>query len=53
MGGLAECIVAYPLDTIKTRMQTARVGSAGAGGGGALQCFATAVREDGALALYR
>ncbi|CAM9641201.1 unnamed protein product [Scytosiphon promiscuus] len=49
-GGLVECVVAYPLDTVKTRMQ---VGRSSAGGGSAFQCFATAVREDGALALYR
>ena len=44
-----ECIAAYPLDTVKTRMQTARAGT----GGTALQCFTTAVRQDGALSLYR
>eukprot|EP00752_Nemacystus_decipiens_P011218 g9968.t1 len=49
VGGLVECIAAYPLDTVKTRMQTARAGT----GGTALQCFTTAVRQDGVLSLYR
>ncbi|CAM9750070.1 unnamed protein product [Pylaiella littoralis] len=49
VGGLVECIAAYPLDTVKTRMQTAQVGSSG----GALRCFTSAVRDDGALSLYR
>ena len=47
MGGLAECVASYPLDTVKTRMQTQ------AGSAGVLDCFAVAIREDGPLALYR
>ncbi|CAM9895354.1 unnamed protein product [Ectocarpus sp. 13 AM-2016] len=42
-------MAAYPLDTVKTRMQTSEAASSG----GAFQCFSTAIREDGALALYR
>ncbi|CBN77199.1 conserved unknown protein [Ectocarpus siliculosus] len=49
IGGLAECMAAYPLDTVKTRMQTSEAASSG----GAFRCFSTAIREDGALALYR
>lgn len=41
--------MAYPLDTVKTRMQTSRAGT----GGAALQTFTTAVRQDGVLSLYR
>ncbi|CAM9410559.1 unnamed protein product [Ectocarpus fasciculatus] len=49
IGGLAECMAAYPLDTVKTRMQTSEAASSG----GAIRCFSNAVTEDGALALYR
>lgn len=45
--GLVECIAAYPLDTVKTRMQTQARFT------GPLHCFASTVREDGARALYR
>ncbi|CAM9369176.1 unnamed protein product [Laminaria digitata] len=47
VGGLGECLASYPLDTVKTRMQT-QTGSAGV-----LDCFSVAIREGGPLALYR
>ena len=47
MGGLGECLASYPLDTVKTRMQT-QPGSAGV-----MDFFSVAIREDGPLALYR
>ena len=40
-------MASYPLDTVKTRMQT-QTGSAGV-----IDCFSVAIREDGPLALYR
>jgi hypothetical protein len=45
--GLSECISSFPLDTIKTRMQTSTAWTS------SWDCLSRTVREEGAMTLYQ
>ena len=49
MGGIFGLTLAYPLDTVKVRLQTRPAGTYR----GILDCLATMARQEGALSLYR
>lgn len=53
MGGIANWITVFPLDVIKSRLQTAEIGRYKPGTQGMIQCATELVRENGVRSLYK
>lgn len=53
MGGIFNWITVFPLDVIKSRLQTAETGRYKAGTQGMIQCANELIRENGVRSLYK
>ena len=53
MGGVANWVTVFPLDVIKSRLQTAEIGRYHAGTKGMIQCAKELISEQGVKALYK